>query len=598
MAGKRGRAVLALMLLALAILIPAQAFAQEETYTEDFDDGQAQGWGLEGEYWIIEGDELLGRGHGWATYEAGLWNDLNFSFRLSNLVGTLHTNVRVAGPGPTRYITSLSAGEGVIIVHVFKQLGPDMFTDPLGSGAYELDDYAYAALKEDGLSVAIDVAGSLFSVWIEDRQVLSFEDAEPLPAGTIAFETLDDSMAFIDDIYVVGMRGSAPPPGDVLPPEQEGEQPTPGMDLVALLELAGFEQDGRIVVLNAIVQNRGDTETPPTEIIVANEVMPSIRQRLAIQALPPGGSAFNEVRLELPAEWGGTQQRFIAQVDPDGVIEEAIEENNFFVSQLITIPGGGSEQPGGEQPGGPAAGGEEPAGPTGGGEEPSGGDEGGGAGWLLPVLIGGGVVLAGAAALVIRGSVKAGQRSQLEQEAQEGRPPDDCTQGERYVEVEHEFDLKRMKVTELRLASSQPGSSQQRHAQSVKGRVPDDLDAAIRARVRGEAPEQLAQRISGLAAGLSAELAAFASREPERSDLLANAHLEGIEVTSTYTLYRCEGRGAQRAWKKVMSWKTKKQQARDDAILYLTGVEPADASMPQWMPGLISGPLREYVERY
>jgi hypothetical protein len=597
MAGRRGLVLkagrmAALALVVLVVLTPAQVFAQEETYTEDFDDGQAQGWGLEGEYWIIEGDELLGRGHGWAVYDSAGWSDLNFSFRLSNLVGTLHTNVHVFGP--TRYIVSLSTGEGVIIVHVFKQLGSDLFTDPLGSGTYELDDYAYAALKEEGLSVSIDVGGGWFGVWIEETQVIGFEDADPLPVGTIAFETLDDSMAVIDDVYVVGIPAAVMPPGEATQPEQEGEQPTPGMDLVVLLEVAGFEEDGRIIVLGAIVQNRGDTETPPTEIIVANEVMPDIRQRLAIQALPPGGSAYNEVRLELPAEWAGTQQRFIAQVDPDGVIEEAIEENNFFVSQLITIPGGG-----GEQPGGPAAGGEEPGSPTAGGEEPSGGDEGGGgAGWLLPVLIGGGVVLAGAAALVIRGSVKAGQRSQLEKEAQENRPPDDCTPGERYVEVEHEFDLKRMKVTEIRLASSQPGSSQQRHAQSVKGRVPDDLDGAIRARRRGEKPEQLAQRIGGLAAGLAAEMAAFASREPERSDLLANAHLEGIEVTSTYTLYRCEGRGAQHAWKKVMSWKTKKQQARDDAILYLTGVEPADASMPQWMPQLISGPLREYVERY
>lgn len=566
---------LAALLIAVAILLITPVLhtaAQGETYFEDFDDGEAQGWMLDANAWTVTEGALVGSGPGWATYMGGDWSDLTLTFRLREFFGILHANIRVLGP--TRYIAELVYEEKAIAVHLIKQIGPQTLTDPLASGRFVLDGYAQELLKTEGLPVQVDIYGGVVDVWVADQQIVSFEDPDPLPRGTIAFETLEQSFAVIDDLGVEGMRAEQPP--------ERTEQPVPRPDLVIRsLNVERFEEGGLIVVLGADVANRGEAESPATEVLVANEIDPTLQARGAVDPLPPGGETHVAVRLELPDAWRGTQVRFFAQIDPDNLVEESNEDNNFVVSLLTNLP----------EEGGPP--------PEQGGYPPEEGPQGGGS--LL--LLGGiaavvGLIVAGAAAIVIRNTVRIGQRRRWEQQAQEGRPPESCTPPQHYVEVENEVEIQRMRVTQIDLVSSAAGSQQARRRHSLKGSLAGEIDAAIRAHRLREQPERFAARIETLAMNLAPALAEFVRREPDACDLIASVHLEGIEVTSTFTLYRCVTRGGQSRWRKLASWKVRKQQTRDDAIVYLTGLDPRDATLPQWLPGVIAGPLREYVERY
>lgn len=562
---------LATLLMAAASLLVAptlRTLAQEpETYFEDFDDGEAQGWRLDPNAWTIANGMLIGSGPGWAVYTEGNWSDLALTFRLRELSGVLRANVRVAGP--TRYIAELAYGGEAIIIHLLKQVGPQAFTDPLASGQLMLDARTQEALEAEGLPVRVDAYGGAVDVWIGDQQIINFDDPEPLPQGTVAFETLEQSRALIDEVGVEGMRTERPPY------ERPTEPILPAPDLlIRSLTVDGFEEGSLIVILGADIVNRGGAESPETEVLVANEIDPTLQARGVVEPLLPGGETYIQVALELPDAWRGAQVRFFAQIDPDNRVDEADEGNNFTISSLIDLPAEG----------GPPS------------------EEGAATNGSL-LLLGGiaavvGLAVMGAAALVIRNTVRSGQRRRWEQQAQEGKPPESCTLPQHYVEVENEVEIRRMKVSQVDLVSSAVGSQQPRRRHSLKGRLADEMDAAIRARRLREHPERLTVRVETLAMNLAPALADFVRREADPCDLLVSVHLEGIEVTSTFTLYRCVTRGGQNRWRKTASWKVHKQQARDDAVIYLTGLDPKDAAIPQWLPGVIAGPLREYIERY
>ncbi len=562
----------AALLITAAFLLIAPVLhtaAQGETYFEDFDDGEAQGWALDANAWVVTGGMLVGSGAGWATYREGDWSDLTFTFRLRDFSGALHANIRVLGP--TRYIAELAYEREAIAVHLIKQIGPQALTDPLASGQFVLDGYAQELLKTEGLPVQVDAFGGAVDVWIAGQQIINFDDPDPLLHGTVAFEMLEQSFARIDAVSVEGLRAERPP-----------EQRLPRPDLVIRsLNVERFEEGGLIVVLGVDIANRGEAESSATQVLVANELDPSLRSRGAVDPLPPGGEVRVEVQLELPDAWRGTQVRFFAQIDPDNVVEEANEENNFAISALVNLPAEGGLPP--EQ----------------GGYPPQEGPQRGGSLFLLGGLAAVvGLIVVGVAAIVIRNTVRTGQRRRWEQQAQEGKPPESCTPPQHYVEVENEVEIQRMKVAQIDLVSHAAGSQQPRRRHSLKGSLAAEMDAAIRAHRLREQAGRFATRVETLAMNLAPALAEFVRREPDPCDLIVSVHLEGIEITSTFTLYRCVTRGGQSRWRKLASWKVRKQQARDDAVIYLTGLDPKDATLPQWLPGVIAGPLREYIERY
>lgn len=172
----------------------------EEPFEEGFEGDVAGRWELE-PGWTIEeegpGDHVLqGAGHFWARAGNPLWSDYTLRMRLRLFRGGLHTNVRVNDDG--RYFIGLHGGG----IYLKKQhRGWSEFED-LAERPASIDADCWHALE-------IDVAASRVTVSLDGTRMLDVTDDAPLPAGAVAFETLDDSLARVDDVLVTVARGAS-----------------------------------------------------------------------------------------------------------------------------------------------------------------------------------------------------------------------------------------------------------------------------------------------------------------------------------------------------------------------------------------------------
>jgi len=172
-------------------------------YCENFDDGRADGWDLgpgwkvaqEGANYVLDGSE-----HHWATLTGQAWDDYRLRFRLKLLQGDIHLVYRhIAREGPIRYFIGFHQGG----LYLSKQIR-DTFTDLAAV------DMPHALNR--WYQVEIVGWGGHLQVYVDGKLELDYTDRAPLPRGAIAFETLDDSQALVDDI-------------EVLPPGPESVRP-------------------------------------------------------------------------------------------------------------------------------------------------------------------------------------------------------------------------------------------------------------------------------------------------------------------------------------------------------------------------------------
>ncbi|MEE8363893.1 MAG: hypothetical protein V3S18_07475 [Dehalococcoidia bacterium] len=167
-------------------------------YSEDFDDGTAAGWTLESGWEVVEeasGNRALrGLGHVWASYEGDAWGDFTFKFRLKLVRGTIHINYRMRDCA--RYFIGFSEST----LSLSKTSPCDEHPQLKTAGVqHTLGQWHDVEIAGEGGQLDIRVDGVL---------ELSYLDREPIVFGGIAFETLDDSEALVDDVVV---RGAAPP---------------------------------------------------------------------------------------------------------------------------------------------------------------------------------------------------------------------------------------------------------------------------------------------------------------------------------------------------------------------------------------------------
>ena len=166
-------------------------------FEEDFEDGQAQGWELE-PGWVVADGMLKGQGHTWARAMAGPWRDFRLQFRLNLQQGSIHLVYRLNNTG--RYFIGFHQ-EGS---YLKKQYWPETFIDLLERPV---------ELRGVGQWHQIEIAGEgpqlRFSV--DGELEWQYADSDPLLAGSFAFETLNDSVAHIDDIRVLGQPSSTSP---------------------------------------------------------------------------------------------------------------------------------------------------------------------------------------------------------------------------------------------------------------------------------------------------------------------------------------------------------------------------------------------------
>jgi RNA polymerase sigma factor (sigma-70 family) len=170
-------------------------------FCEDFEDGRADGWDL-GSGWRVERESpnyvLSGSGHEWATLLDQEWDDYRFRFRLKLLEGVIHLNYRLT-EGPRRYF--IGFGEGSL--SLIRQEDDD-FTELAWAEAWHGLDRWH--------EVEIVGWGGHLQVYVDGGLELDHTDRNPLRRGTIAFETLDDSRAQVDDIEILDSGPEAEPP--------------------------------------------------------------------------------------------------------------------------------------------------------------------------------------------------------------------------------------------------------------------------------------------------------------------------------------------------------------------------------------------------
>lgn len=359
------------------------------------------------------------------------------------------------------------------------------------------------------------------------------------------------------------------------------------------IELLGFEADGAVAVFAVAVTNLGEP-APETVVIVYHADNPDVVGESLAGEIEPGSTLIVTVFVEIPDELRGTTGLFITEVDPGDELPEFNERNNLSRVGGVEIPPlvevvepteRVEPEPTEDIPDEPVVISPEPI-----DEEP-----------LVPlwlfVVIAGTVIAGIAVAAAVVLTVRANTRRKWQQQANNEEPPDSCTPPQRYCEAEAEVEFKRLKVAGVLLTSADPGSDRARRVRNVKGKTARLVDMAVRARLLAASRDDLVRRAGEASGNIAEILALFIAEETEVGDIYVSARLEGIEVTTTYTLYRCTGRPAPDTWKKLASWKAKRQDERDEVILKLPSVDP-NVMLAQWPPPELAAAVLAYVERY
>lgn len=177
-------------------------------YCEDFDDGKAQFWELESG-WSIQNDVLNGKGHRFAILTDHEWSDYRVNYHLNIISGTIHLNYRLSSGSNGFYRYFIGVDENGVSL---SRQNNDRFT-PLDYQSFYIQRNSWHAVEIYGW-------GGHLRIYMDDEMVIEYVDENYISSGTIAFETLDNSSAQIDNIEVTG-AGDEPPVyvQPVAPPE-------------------------------------------------------------------------------------------------------------------------------------------------------------------------------------------------------------------------------------------------------------------------------------------------------------------------------------------------------------------------------------------
>jgi photosystem II stability/assembly factor-like uncharacterized protein len=159
-------------------------------FEEDFDDGQAQDWELD-PGWSVADNMLIGQGHSWARPMVESWQDFRLQFRLRLQHESIHLVYRLNDTG--RYFIGFHENGS----YLQKQYWPDTFIHLLNQPVAD-------RVLGHWYDIEISGVGADLRFLVDGELEWQYTDSDPLNGGTFAFETLDDSTAYIDEIRVVG----------------------------------------------------------------------------------------------------------------------------------------------------------------------------------------------------------------------------------------------------------------------------------------------------------------------------------------------------------------------------------------------------------
>jgi hypothetical protein len=228
-------------------------FGQEETF-DNFEDGVADGWVLE-QGWQLEKDErnivLSGEGHSWARIERGQdWTNYSFQLRLKLIRGGIHLNYRVSDEG--RYFIGL------------REDGFYLNKETPWGKFFELAVSDTRITFNVWHDIEIRGEGGHIQVYVDGLLEIDVIDDTPLTQGSIAFETLEESYAYVDNVEADVMQ---------VTPEIAGffeEHPVwnmPDLAVTSLFVEPDRANPGETVFLHASVSNSGTGITEPSRVV-------------------------------------------------------------------------------------------------------------------------------------------------------------------------------------------------------------------------------------------------------------------------------------------------------------------------------------------
>ncbi|HDS07250.1 MAG TPA: hypothetical protein ENO05_06440, partial [Bacteroides sp.] len=175
----------------------------EQLFFDDFQSGHADNWNLE-EGWQVHletGNYMLrGENHSWANCNLGSeWYDYSFKTSIKIQQGSVHVNFRLSEIG--RYFLEMNLEE------------IRLTRDSLWGQYRELDTRAVSITADVWHQLEIIVSEKAIQIYVDGVLQLQVWDENALTSGTIAFESLEDAVVYIDSVMVTGPPQTEPPEG-------------------------------------------------------------------------------------------------------------------------------------------------------------------------------------------------------------------------------------------------------------------------------------------------------------------------------------------------------------------------------------------------
>jgi hypothetical protein len=217
----------------------------------------------------------------------------------------------------------------------------------------------------------------------------------------------------------------------------------------------------------------------------------------------------------------------------------------------------------------------------------------------------------GAAAVILRITLKSHRRRQWESKARESDPPSECTTGRMYCQVETKIAFKLASVGAITFTTVDP-STGLKHSRPASRPPVEELDRAIRFRLVGETADRVQARIDSISMQVFGEITRFMQETPHNDSVEAIARLENLKSKTAFTLYRCTETPAGPRWRKMDLWEKEKSRGHSELLLSMGelefglgrspaneaySAEPTDDDSQRLYNALVEG-TRQFVEVY
>ena len=173
-------------------------------FKDDFEDGNANGWELPpapeltGNWSVIKdkGNYVFqGIDHNWASAGLENWTDYTFETKVKLIQGGMHINYRVS---EGRYAIGLGEGGLYLMKTIFEK---NLHT--------QLAQADFPLAKNTWNKIKIVGRGNNIKIYVNGILKINYTDNEPLLNGRIAFESLDNSKVYVDNVNVSAEKGES-----------------------------------------------------------------------------------------------------------------------------------------------------------------------------------------------------------------------------------------------------------------------------------------------------------------------------------------------------------------------------------------------------